>query len=495
MFRRRITETPLTTVDANAVFSKITGSSYDDDVSFVATLRAVLHDVEGAEVDFCFFNSDRSVQYISTDARSTVSKIISSESLTPHRLILINFDHRDKDAADDWVKAMRGSFSEAHPRFKKVTNFATMFARAFETDCFVDSENKTTVLFTARIDTMKYHYIQSAILAMVPWYVDRDSPFLSEKITFCAALGGINSKTKKPLTKDEAYEIYTNYLTSVASRYDFETAKVKRLLTGIEKVVYEREISAAESSVSRLREKIEQYNANLSTVVRDLNITLAKLAGLKLAAEEKNGNELMDYFLSNKAMDLRNVCEDRIEFVAKGYAFCDPDYAKSVIENRRSFIHAYAGGSISAETMVKIMTKIFVNAEWKLRFCAAYELAVGSRVRGIEDYSFGSAYDTYMPNPHIDNHACLGGYNETMSRALQEGNNLSALEQCIASAVSLNFGDSTVMEEFMKSFYGRSSRCQRSNPRCIELPDGRVVTPKEAAEIIEKEEKEDEQTD
>ena len=81
-----------------------------------------------------------------------------------------------------------------------------------------------------------------------------------------------------------------------------------------------------------------------------------------------------------------------------------------------------------------------------------------------------------MPNTHINSYSCMGNYQTTINNLLKRRNYIGALEQCIASCKSLNFGDSTVMREFMGTMYGDNS----ANNRCIELPDGSVVRPVEA---------------
>ena len=57
---------------------------------------------------------------------------------------------------------------------------------------------------------------------------------------------------------------------------------------------------------------------------------------------------------------------------------------------------------------------------------------------------------------------------------------IGAIEQCSASCKSLNFNDSPVMQEFMRRMYGISDYQDNINTRCIELPDGTVVTPVDA---------------
>ena len=78
----------------------------------------------------------------------------------------------------------------------------------------------------------------------------------------------------------------------------------------------------------------------------------------------------------------------------------------------------------------------------------------------------------------------MGNYIEPINRALQKRDYITALEQCIASAKSLNFHDSTVMENFVRQFTSNSG----GSYKALELPDGRVVTPRDAIKWIEEQE-------
>lgn len=95
-----------------------------------------------------------------------------------------------------------------------------------------------------------------------------------------------------------------------------------------------------------------------------------------------------------------------------------------------------------------------------------------------------------MPNTHIDRYHCMGNYSRTINELLRKRNYIGALEQCIASCKSLNFGDSAVMGEFMRTMWSNNTVS-----RCIELPDGRVVKPNEAIRWLDEQEAMNEQTE
>ena len=146
----------------------------------------------------------------------------------------------------------------------------------------------------------------------------------------------------------------------------------------------------------------------------------------------------------------------------------------------------------ASEKMQKLMQEIFVseNPRLRIRFCAAYRFdlngSVSAQTGDFSDYTF----DGYMPNTHIDRYHCMGNYSRTINELLRKRNYIGALEQCIASCKSLNFGDSAVMGEFMRTMWSNNTVS-----RCIELPDGRVVKPNEAIRWLDEQEAKNEQTE
>ena len=135
--------------------------------------------------------------------------------------------------------------------------------------------------------------------------------------------------------------------------------------------------------------------------------------------------------------------------------------------------------------MKKLMTEIFVSEEPRLRIrvCASYRFDLNGSVAPNGHRGFWRGYGDYLPNPHINDYNCMGNYTTTINRLLRNHDYIGALEQCVASCKSLNWGDSAVMTSFMRSMWGNGN-----NNRCIELPDGRIVKPNEAISWLEQQE-------
>ena len=111
---------------------------------------------------------------------------------------------------------------------------------------------------------------------------------------------------------------------------------------------------------------------------------------------------------------------------------------------------------------------------------------MNGNVSALTGHEFPAEYSHYMPNTHIDQFSCMGGYERTINQLLKNNNYIGALEQCVASCKSLNWGDSTVMGRFMSSLYA-------NNRSIIRLPDGTYVRPAAAIKWLEEQEAANEQ--
>lgn len=237
--------------------------------------------------------------------------------------------------------------------------------------------------------------------------------------------------------------------------------------------------------------EIQRLNDSIGQYLRQQRDYENQLLGLEMKIQQSDGDsEIMEYFLCNDHLVLVDVSDTTMRFVARDrLTYFDEDFARRVIDNDGSYVYRPDGRGcnnyIPAEDMKMLMEEIFLEQRLYVRFCAAYEFQLEGNVRALMGYSYGSEFREYMPNTHIDRHSCLGSYSKTINECLRRHNYIGAIEQCIASCKSLNFGDGIVMSEFMSAMYGLSG--YQANNRCIELPDGRIVTPKEAIEYLKQE--------
>ena len=111
-----------------------------------------------------------------------------------------------------------------------------------------------------------------------------------------------------------------------------------------------------------------------------------------------------------------------------------------------------------------------------LRICAAYTADMRTGLNALKNCSFPAESKTYLPNPHIQQFGCIGTYAGRFQEYMQRKDYVGAIDQAAVSARNLNFYDSPVIGALAKDLSNTAIKC-------MEKPDGSLLTPKEA--IIE----------
>lgn len=480
MFKAIINATPFTSDVANDFFQNITGDSFNRDLSFVATLRALVAPrmKEEEKLYVGFTSSSYTASQIGNDsAKRMVRNICDLDYMDEGTILIHNFNNRNQDDNFANLELMKSTFCDVYKDWVRIENVTLFFKKTFYVLCFVNPSTRQVVIFAESLDIRRYHYLQCAILAFMPWYFNPDEGVSEQEMELIKAL------REKTATK------YEDCLAKIASRYNFKHAKIRKLLDGFETRFERVECDKMRRNIETCMSEIDDLNERIAAYLREKRDYEVRLLGLETRIASSSGeSEIMEYFLSNDKLYLEDVTNTSMIFIAKDYlTFFDEDMAMSVIDNRDSYIYKPNGrrcNNYIPEDDMKMFMVAVVQGKVKIRFCAAYQFTFGERVAALSHYHYGNEFRDCTPNPHIDQYRCMGNYERTINTLIRDNNYIMALEQSIASCKSLNFGDSPVMQEFMSRLYGLNNN---ANVRCVELPDGSVVTPKEAIEYLKTE--------
>ena len=477
MFKQVIRNTQLTTNAANNFFQHIYGESFQQDVSFISTLRALVAPrmKEGESIVLSFYQSNYSENHLGNySAKNAVRDVCDLEYCPPGQIIIHNFNNTSQDSNYAWMELMKSTFTSVYPDWHYLDKVTTFFKKTFYALCFINPEKKSVIVFVENMDIRKMHYLQCSIFAFLPWYFD---PKLGVSKVEMELIESLREKTP---TK------YEDCIARIAEQYDFRAAQIRQLLAGFETRYEVMERDRVRREIQNCIEYIDNLNNQIGDYLRAKNDYEIRLLGLE--AKIANGSEeseIMDYFLHNKNLVLESVTNDSMVFVVKTYLeYFDEDLAERVIHNETSYVYRPNGRGcnniIPAEDMRMLMTAIFLDQKLRIRFCAAYKFNMNGSVSAMSRYGFGAECRDCTPNTHIDKFGCLGNYQRSINELLKHHDYIGAIEQCSASCKSLNFNDSPVMQEFMRRMYGIPDYQGSVNTRCIELPDGTVVTPVDA---------------
>ena len=350
------------------------------------------------------------------------------------------------------------------------------FRKAFKVLCYINPETRNVSIFVDNLDTTHMHYLQCGIFSFMPWYFNQEAGVSELEMDLIKSL-----RNKTP-------DKYQECIAKIAERYDFKTARIRQLLAGFE-TRYERvQLDDIRYRLQSTINSINEMNERISSYLRQQRDYEVALLGYetKIAQSQGEDSEIMEYFLCNKHLNLESVDDTRMKFVVTDYvSYFDEEIIRRVLDNPTSFIYRTDGRDhgniISHDDMKLLMEAIFIDETLKMRFCAAYQFELGGNVQALSNYNYPAECREYMPNPHIDRYRCMGNYGKIINERLRDHDYIGAIEQCIASCKSLNFGDSPVMSDFMNRMYGLGGY---GAVKCIELPDGKIVTPKDAIKYL-----------
>lgn len=474
MFRQCVYSTALTGETADMVFGeRIGGCAYTGDETFLATMRALLDTrMPSDDVITLRFNSYSVGRNIADDEElEFITDVPNKGGTYTVRDIRVN-----SEKSGHVFGLIQRRLSELHPEFKELEIVREFYKGSFEVLCFLNREKKSVLMFVANMNMRKYHYLQCAILASLPWYFDPKKGITDDERSLIDALQD----------KDNP-EAYIAAVTKIAERYDFNTYRVKALLSNIETEYERHELDVVNSEISRIDSELEELNARYADINRLRRDKCIRRIGLRESIDRgpSGDSDIMSYFIRNKHLYLESVNGISITFSVHDYmTYFDEESIGSYLRNKSGYIYRYAGPKFTKDNIEKLMRAIFVDGTLKLRVCASFRITLNGRVQAMRhaDFKdFGGEFLSCMPNPHINNYACMGGYERKVNEALVNGNYIMAIEQCIASTKSLNFHDDTVILAFMERLCNGDAG---SEEKYIELPDGNIVSPVEALDWI-----------
>lgn len=478
MFKTPITSTPFSTEAANAYFQNIRGQSYQGDVSFLSTLRAFMAQriPEDESIELHFSTSNYTEDQVKSNSASAVINAMCSWEVYAHGYIHIHsLGHPISSNNLACYHLLNSSFTDVYRGWRKIDEITNLFRKNFNVLCFINAEQKSTILFVESLNIKRMHFLQSITLGILPWYFNPENG--------CSDLDKELMQSFKEKTGDK----YIECINKIAEQYDFETIRIKSLLRGFETRYERNEMQRVEREISSLYNDIENLNNNIGATMRKISEKNIRYLGLqaKIAGYSDDESELMEYFLCNRRLVIENTIDDTIYFAVKTYAeYFDEDVAKRYLDNHSSYVYQQCPRGFTLDQMEKLLRAVFLDQSIRIRFCAAFSLSLNGNVNPQTNHDFGPEFMDYMPNPHLNRWHCMGNYGSKINNLLKENNYIAALEQCVASAKSLNWTDGTVMNTFLRTICGRETY----NNKAFELPDGRVVTPIDAIKWLEAQE-------
>ena len=366
--------------------------------------------------------------------------------------------------------------------FKLKENITAFVKDKMNYECYVYyHETMSAVgIFVNSSDFRLYHLLLSFISLYYP-SLFKDKPMSKEEFDIVKS---INNKTAEEFFKA---------IRVVIEPYAENFRRIK--LSSMMKNLHEHKISSIKSQIDNQRYKVEQAENSYSAAVRALKDFIVQYEGL-VATEnyDEKEQELVEYLCKCKNVHNIRMENDMLVFSASSYLNNFSLDAWDAFSRRGSVYNARYGDVTLLEEFkdesnrkllldnifcddAKIMVKIVSNYYVDLRNC---------RVTCDRSYSYTNDDPTlksYIPNPHVRFHGCLGQYKEAVMEELKTGNYMGAIELCIASAGSVN------LDETALTFYPFLGQIMSSKEKIIHCKNGTDMTPVEALAWLKGEKK------
>ena len=362
--------------------------------------------------------------------------------------------------------------------FTEMKDLARYCANIAAVRVFVNPKIKSTVVFIGSRDDKTiiraWHFIQSFIPRLLPWFFGERTP-TEEEIKLLHTL-----QEKTPKHYVEAVDAYVR-------NSNFDQKLLTCMLEGFS-------TGQIDDRIKRVTEEIRQTQIEMSNALtsyqqyyeaqQSLNI---KLLGLEEAKRTAAGDAaLLDFFQKNPYVSLDEAAAGKgklVVTISTTLRFFDQDSYELMSRRPESFLFKHIRGKADAfndpQRRKLFLDAIFKDELFKVRMQAKYYVGPST----VDVSSHFNVDSDHLPNPHIQYYACLGNYGAPMAEALQHGDYVSALMQCVSSAGSVNINEVVTMEKFLQDLFSPKAG------NVIEFPNGRTATPLRALEWLEKKQK------
>lgn len=454
-------------------------SGSGSDATMIATTRALLSRRIGDGETFSVSLINMVPDSGASAQDSVDNAVISAEGENPdalrNRILIVQIRNKTADEVSGFIDELDKTFLTAHPRWEKAEKSDAFLNQHMKVRVLICKENNTAMLVTEKLSLTTWHLIQSALPTYVP-ALFKDLPLDPKEKAVLRALSTRSSSN------------YTRDISALEDFYDLRSKKIVALIGNFEKRERENQLSMIDNEIRRIHSNMEQLMSNYAQQMIALDNANIRRNGMVYTIDNTDdGTGLIEFFKANKALDIISVEGSRISFVVRAtYENFDADAYETFAENERFFEETACRGVFSdAQTRKKFMDALFVDRRFKVRLCGVYHLDIRGSISTSAGYNFPPNCADYIPNYHLNHHRCLGGYEKMVVEYLQRGDTMGAISACIDSAKSINIHETSMtFQPFMKQVF-------ESTKRCIEFPDGTVMTPAEALDWLNKQEVEE----
>lgn len=445
------------------IAANISGDKFDRDDTMLATLRALLFERLGGQV-FKYNYRQIDAEAIPEKSDEVFSYVFGQPSSYSLNIVDIHGDETMAKAALHKLSAEK-EWSVKHDIMAHLQTIGNT-----QSVVLVDKENVVCCIAVYHLRMYIYHHMQAFIRRYLPKLFE-DANYTQKETELCQSMANTSSGEYMRHIKEIVTKLYKPHVLR------FRTIDIYRQAR-------EAELQRAKIKVQEQKDRVESYSADLIRAHKEHQQAITYLQGLITRQKtDKNSEELYEFLRNNPNIEVIRTEGNEMDIIIRTTLdFFDADAAEDYIDN--GVILEYGDdidGFEDEDDRRLLLENIFSNkAKLKVKMCAFYRLNVLGNVSVRADYDYPSEYDDCLPNPHIQEHACLGSYAQYINTKLKDGDVIGAIEQCLASAASVN------VEETDLTFKPMLELLYNTDTEILITEDGRCMTPMEALDWLKK---------
>ena len=354
-------------------------------------------------------------------------------------------------------------YPEGYEHLRDIETFLS--DRRINAHIVINESKRQSIVLVEGLNIISFHTMGVFVSRLLPWYF-KDNPLTEEETAF----------VKTMIASDgEEFKRMCNELTE--QRFDLRSAMIHMALDGYRERFINTMRESLKSDINYLEQQIESHYNQIRENRRSIMEKSIRFSGLSVVGEDVE--DLTQFLIDTKSIDVKSVSNDgelRIG-VATTLSNFDRDDAENVVTNSDAYIYSRTG-SYSTEDAMALLKEIFVEETYVIKMYAEFQLNLIQRyaqsIRGFNPKG------GYMPNKHMQLHACLGNNGEMIRQAFDAGNDIGVVNAIIASVANINVSEVASNEAFFSELFVTTDKV-------IIAPDGEEITVAEAIRRIKEE--------
>ena len=324
----------------------------------------------------------------------------------------------------------------------KLDKIAQFFAPAYQVTCLVNEELKSTIVLYAvpqRENAVGvFHAIQRTMLAWFPWYVKNEgvSP------TDIEVMSAVNDSAAQ----------YIAVLKKIYDGYNIENDRISMIINNFCSGYKKKQMDEIMDAIAQYNSRLEALESQIRDVLANRRQREIMLTGLSASDSDDGGRaaELMDFFRGSDNLHVVSGSSGRLVYDVVGYLdMFDEELAEKCITGHSIDIRDEKRADVEL-----LLKAVFIDKTMSIRTRGRFALSLPTTLSAAADFQADDP--TCLPNPHLWHHGCTGQNRYYWAQMLDRGDILLAINQSIASARNINFGDYVVTKEFCQDLTSRA---------------------------------------